>query len=270
MISIIIAVYNQLPMNKIFLEYLERYTNSDYELIIVDNGSTDGSSEFFESRGAKVLKNNGNFSYPYSQNRGIEIAKGDIYMFLNNDIIVSPNWDKRLIEILEKNELDIITSCGIEKLENIEVTNKFKRRWKTIKNIIGLFGYTEKNLRLMHKLMYINWEKFNDIRYDKYQNKVIEGFVGNTVIITKNGIEKIGLWDERIQAADFDLYMRSKKRYFEVGDIKPVHIALGVFNHHYIRLTSKQSYPEFVDKSNLISLEDKWGEKLIESYIENI
>ncbi|WP_290660183.1 hypothetical protein, partial [Aquabacterium sp.] len=45
----------------------------------------------------------------------------------------------------------------------------------------------------------------------------------------------------------------------DVGDIRPMHIALDCFVHHYIRLTIKGGYPPFADRENLISLEAKWG-----------
>ncbi|MDD2962187.1 MAG: glycosyltransferase [Muribaculaceae bacterium] len=72
MITIITAIYNQLPMNKLYWEYLNRYTTVPYELIIVDNGSTDGSLEFFQNLEkyypVTVIANDGNYSYPYCQN----------------------------------------------------------------------------------------------------------------------------------------------------------------------------------------------------------
>ncbi|MEO5572209.1 MAG: glycosyltransferase, partial [Bacteroidia bacterium] len=109
MISIITAVHNGLAMNKIFLDNLEKYSHHPFELIIIDNNSTDGSREFFKQNKATVIENAGNYSYPYCQNQGIKKAKFDILAFLNNDVIVSPGWDKRLIEIAEKNSLEIIT-----------------------------------------------------------------------------------------------------------------------------------------------------------------
>ena len=54
--------------------------------------------------------------------------------------------------------------------------------------------------------------------------------------------------------------MRSKKRNIEFGDIKPCHIALNVFNHHYIRITAKSKPPVFTDAANMIALEEKWSE----------
>ena len=270
MISIITAVYNQLEMNKLFLEYLNKNTFNDFELIIIDNGSIDGTRDFFKEKGVIVIENDGNYSYPYCQNRGIEIAKSDYLCFLNNDIIVSKDWDKRILENMEFNGLEVATTCGVERLENKEITKKYKRKWQKIKSIIGVFGRSEKNLKLMHKIMYLSWDKFCNERYLKFKNKAIEGFVGNTVIIKRSALDKIGMWDERIQGADFDLYMRTRKRFEEVGDIKPCHIALDVFNHHYIRLTFKTKYPPFKDKENLISLEEKWEKKYYNYCIKEI
>ncbi len=263
MISIITAVYNGLPMNKLFVRSLKRYTSGEFELIVIDNGSTDGSKEFFKSEGAKVIENKANYSYPYCQNQGIEAASYKTYAFLNNDIIVAPEWDRKLLHIMKTHELDVITPCGIERIETREASLQIRRRWKLIKNPISfLFGINELTLNLMFRLMYKNWEKFSSARYDQFHAEILEGFVGNSVIMSEQGIQKAGMWDERIQAADFDLYMRVKKRSLEHNDIKPVHIALGVFHHHYIRITSKSKPPKFADITNLISLEKKWGDQL--------
>lgn len=262
MISIITAVHNGLAMNKIFFEYLKKYTHHPFELIIIDNNSTDGSKEFFKGQQASVIENDKNYSYPHCQNQGIERAKFEILAFLNNDIIVAPDWDKKLIDIAEKNNLDIITPCGIERLETIESTAKISRKWKAIKNFISVYGINSVSIKIMFKLMYGNWEDFNAKRFAKFGNITAEGFIGNTVLMKKGALEKIGLWDERIQSADFDLYVRSKKRSLEKGDMKPVHIAWGVFNHHFIRMTVKSKPTAFADQKKMISLEEKWGNEL--------
>lgn len=259
MISIITAVYNQLPMNKIFAQSLKENTFQSYELIVIDNGSTDGSADFFESIGAIVIRNFKNFSYPHSQNQGIAKANFDWLAFLNNDIILSPNWDKVLINTMMRNELDVATCCGIEKLETPIVTRIYKRRWKLIRGLVSLLGTKKKHLQWMHKMMYPDWREFCDQRNKQFKEKVIKGFVGNTVMIKRTALEKIGFWDERIQNADFDLYLRVAVRSRDIGDIRPVHIALDCFVHHYIRLTLKGGYPPFTDQQNLISLEAKWS-----------
>lgn len=258
MISIISAVHNQLAMNKLYVESLHKYSHMPFELIIIDNASTDGSAEFFESVGAKVIRNKQNYSYPFTQNQGIKIATGNVFAFLNNDIIVCPNWDQLLLETLAANQLDIVTSCGIEQVESKEASILLRRKWNFAKNFLNLFPTSVTSLKLMHKLMYGDWEKFCKLRDDKFHNMVKEGFVGHSVFCTKKALDLIGLWDEKLQAADFDIYMRSKKRNLEFGDIKPCHIALNIFNHHYIRLTVKSKPVPFADMANIIKFEDKW------------
>lgn len=260
MISIITAIHNQLAVNQLFWENLQRYTHHPFELIIIDNGSSDGSAEFFDSVGVTVIRNHANYAYPHSQNQGIAIAKYDWLAFLNNDIIVSPQWDLKLIESMTANGLEVATVCGIEQIENAQATKKLKHRWQKIKNILGLFGFNRTTLSWMHKLMYRNWEGFCLDRQTRFKHQIKEGFVGNTVMIARSALAKIGEWDERIQAADFDLYLRTKKREQEVGDMRAMHVCLDVFIHHYIRLTMKAGYPPFADREQLIGLEDKWSD----------
>jgi len=258
MISIITAVYNQLPINRLFVAALERYSKLPYELIIIDNGSTDGSAEFFESKGAKVIRNAANYSYPHTQNQGIRAAQYDYLAFFNNDIIVAPGWDKGLIEAMEAHQLDLVCPAAIERAESAAITQTFRRKWKWIKGLTKGLGVGERALGFRHRLMYGNWERFCDKRRQKFGNRVIEGFSGHSILATRRAISLLGLWDERIQAADFDLYMRSKKRQLEQGDIQPIHVVLGVFHHHFERLTLKARPPAFADKDQLIPLEEKW------------
>src|SRR5580700_409569 len=132
-ISIITAIHNGLAFNRIFFESLKKYTHNPFELIIIDNASTDGSADYFKQNGAVLISNEANYSYPHTQNQGIRAASGEHLFFLNNDIILSPNWDKLLIDIAGENELDILSAKGIENMGTKADTKRFDRRWKRIK-----------------------------------------------------------------------------------------------------------------------------------------
>ena len=269
MISIITAVHNGLAFNKIYLEYIRKHTDNPYEVIIIDNASTDGTREFFQAGGCKVIANSLNYSYPYTQNQGIREAKGDYLFFLNNDIVVSPSWDKHLIEAAKRENADIISAAGIENMGNAKETKALSRRWKKIKNpLMFLFGFGERNLRLMHRLMYGDWEKYCEKRFEKFGYQTIEGIVGNNVMMTRRALTIMGDWDERIQGADWDLFMRTKKRSVEKGDIKPCHIARGVFIHHYIRMTVKYAVKPtpFADLDRMVELREKWTPEEISQF----
>jgi GT2 family glycosyltransferase len=260
LVSIITAIHNGLAFNELFYESLVKYTVSPFELIIIDNASDDGSREYFESRGAVVIKNKENYSYPYCQNQGIEVSKGEYLAFLNNDLIMSPHWDQILIEACRKHQVDVISGSGIENLGNLPDTRAMDRKWKRTKNPLSIFGFSKTNLALMHRLMYGNWEKFCRKKFDKFGYEIVEGIVGNNVMITRHGLNIVGLWDERIQEADFDLFMRTKKRSLETGDIKPCQIALGSFIHHYGKMTVKYAVKRkpFADQDKQLRLVEKW------------
>ena len=261
-VSIITSVRNQLPMNRLFVEYLEIYTHYPYELIVIDNASDDGSTDFFKSTNAIVIQNKENFSYPYCQNQGIRQAKGDVLAFLNNDLIVSPDWDRKLIEIMEQQGYDFLSPASNDRAESHEETKRLRRRWRMIKNpLLWLFGPTRTNLLRMFRLMYGKWNDYQQHRGDRFTHETIEGFSGSCIIATRRGMEKMEMkWDERIQSADFDLYLRVKKRALARKDIKPIHLALGVYFHHFSRLTLKSKhFVPFADAGTLIPLEEKWG-----------
>ena len=86
-LSVITLTLNKLEYTKKFIKSLQKYTK-DFELIIVDNGSTDGTVEYLESLDfIKLIKNSENKGFSAGNNQGIAIAEGEYIGFLNNDIL---------------------------------------------------------------------------------------------------------------------------------------------------------------------------------------
>lgn len=269
MITIITAIYNQLAMNKLYLENIRKATHGEWELIIIDNGSNDGSAEFFEQAGEniKVIRNSANYSYPHCQNQGIDAAKGDILAFFNNDIMLSQDWDIRLEGILGKDGYEALTLSSNDNMLNLKEAKRINRKFKYIKYpLIKWFKAKEWTLNLMLKATYGDFDKFCQKLWQRDGLKTKEGFAGSAVIMTRKGIELLGRWDETQQGGDFDLYMRSRKRYEEAGDVKPLSIVGGIYHHHFSRLTVKCGYPEYADIDNLQPLENKWGKDFYKQY----
>ncbi len=94
LVSIVILTYNQLNYTKLCIESIRKFTKSgSYELIIVDNYSTDDTRQWLsEQEDLTVIYNDENKGFPAGCNQGIAIAKGDSVLLLNNDVIVTPNW----------------------------------------------------------------------------------------------------------------------------------------------------------------------------------
>ena len=106
-VSIIIPTYNNLEYTKKCLEAIRKKTNKElYEIIVVDNASSDDTPLFLKSQKDIVYilnKKNNNFSG--ACNQGADIAKGEIFLFLNNDTEVHENWLEPLIDIIKKEKM---------------------------------------------------------------------------------------------------------------------------------------------------------------------
>lgn len=266
--SIITTTFNQRSMNRLFAKRVQEYTRGRYELIVVDNGSTDGSIEYFESVGAKIVRNDGNYSYPYCQNRGAERAAGDYLVFANNDIIVSPRWDERVHLVMKTHELDVAACCATDRMETDERTRKQQWKWRWVREPLSRISTSEQMLARMHRLMYGDWEKFSERRFLEFGTEVKEGIAGCNVIFTRRGWDLLRPWDERINAGDFDVFLRAKERQMQKGDIQPPHLLLGIYFHHFIRLTARQVYPPYADRAKLVKLEEKWEKPYVNELLK--
>lgn len=107
--SIVIPVFNNVEYTKQCLRALiENTPNSPYEVVIVDNGSTDGTKEFLKCLGGslKIISNAENLGFARACNQGSAVAGGDYLVFLNNDTKVQPGWLEELTKVLQ-NDSDV-------------------------------------------------------------------------------------------------------------------------------------------------------------------
>ncbi len=90
-VSIVIALYNKAHLGFLCLESLLQNAGDDYELILVDNGSTDDTAKLLgRIDGAKILRNNENKGFGYACIQGAGSAAGEYLCFLNNDLVLCP------------------------------------------------------------------------------------------------------------------------------------------------------------------------------------
>jgi len=101
-VSIIIPTHNQLTLLRSCIHSIQRFTKEgQYEIIIIDNGSTDGTHEWLQSQPDLLLiRNNENLGYPKACNQGMKAAKGRHLLLLNDDTVVTPNWLDNLLTCL--------------------------------------------------------------------------------------------------------------------------------------------------------------------------
>ncbi len=144
-VSIIIVNYNTCNIIRNCLKSIfDKTEGIDYEVIVSDNGSTDGSIEMIKKEFPQVIliENNANLGFGAANNRGLKIAKGKYIFYLNSDTILLNNAVKCFFEYWEgaPNKDSIGALGGVlqdEKGNIIHSGGYFPRRFR---EIIGLFG----------------------------------------------------------------------------------------------------------------------------------
>ena len=94
LVSIIIVNYNGKKFLEKCLNSLMKIDYKPYEIILVDNSSSDGSVEFVETNYPKIsiVKLEKNYGYAKANNIGVQKATGEFIQFLNNDTEVKPDF----------------------------------------------------------------------------------------------------------------------------------------------------------------------------------
>lgn len=106
-VSIVIPVFNKLELTRRCLETLRAVTDwPDYELIVVDNASTDGTREFLlaeqDAGRLRALLHAENLGFGKACNAGAALARGDHVLLLNNDTEPHRGWLRALVETIER------------------------------------------------------------------------------------------------------------------------------------------------------------------------
>ncbi|MBI5102226.1 MAG: glycosyltransferase family 2 protein [Nitrospirae bacterium] len=105
-ISVIIVNYNGKHLLPECLDSLRDQTLRDFEVVVVDNNSDDGSLALLEASYPEVtvVRNRSNLGYGGGNNAGIAVSKGRYVVLLNNDATADPQWLGELVRAAEKSE----------------------------------------------------------------------------------------------------------------------------------------------------------------------
>jgi len=118
-VSFIVPLYNGLSLTQAMLASLQATLprGLDFEIILVDDNSTDGTREWLAGLGepavnpsnpptsplCRTILNERNLGFAATCNRGAEVATGEILFFLNNDLVLLPGWLEPMLDALAQN-----------------------------------------------------------------------------------------------------------------------------------------------------------------------
>lgn len=185
-VSIVTLTHNEWPYTQLCLANIRKHTHVPHEVIVVDNGSTDGTVARLRdseprSPWLRVVENKANRGFPAGMNRGMERARGDYIVLLNNDTVPSFRWlDNPLHLFQEKRRAGIVGP----------VSNRVIRQQKVkthCRSVADIHRYS----RLYNRLNPAKWKK----------TKLLSGFC---MIFPRQLMEDIGELDERFGAGTYE------------------------------------------------------------------
>jgi GT2 family glycosyltransferase len=146
--SIILSSYNNLPALKLSIETLKIQAEKDFEIIIADDGSTDGTVEYLQEENIKhFTRPNEGYRLAYIWNRGAELASGDRYIFGNSDVIWGPGFVAEHLNYGDKLIAGLCLSIAIDDVPKVtakKIHNDF--------NFISSLGVVDRRQDFIDKL----------------------------------------------------------------------------------------------------------------------
>jgi GT2 family glycosyltransferase/SAM-dependent methyltransferase len=237
--SIVILTHNQLHYTRRSVDSICLVTDEPYELIFVDNGSTDGTLEYLHALAAThpnvtVIANPDNRGFPAGCNQGIAAAAGRQVLLLNNDTVVTTGWLGRLLQAMHS---DPKIGLAGPVSDHVSGEQQVPAQFDGIEDLDG-FAW--------------DWGKAHDGQI--FDNDRLVGFC---LMIKRDVIDRIGVLDEQFGTGCFedDDYTRRAR----MAGYRTV-IATDAFIHHVGGATFRASGVDFAAlmRTNEQKFRDKW------------
>lgn len=176
--SIIIPSFNERQLLLDCIYSIREHTRIPYEIIVVDNASTDGTLDDLVREQIPFVSFSENRGFPAACNAGMKLARGSSILLLNNDVLLTPNWlDHMLTCLYHRHDIGIVGpmtnyASGVQQMKEpytnmSDMILKFnvgnKGKYTEVKRLIG-FCFLFKR-EVMDKIGYLD-EQFSPGHYE--------------------------------------------------------------------------------------------------------
>lgn len=221
-LSIVILNYNTEVLLRQCLKSLPRH--DDYQMVVADNASTDGSVAMVEKEfpWVEVIKNKTNCGYTRGNNAAKEVARGELVLFLNSDTEVYPGTLERMVKFMDENP-DVGISTCLTILPNGQLYYACHRGLPTPWNSLSYFTGLAK---LFPKSQFFAGYTASYLPIDQIHE--IDACSGTFLLTRKAILDKIGWFDEDYYSYGEDLEMCYRVKHLGykimfVPDVKIMH-----------------------------------------------
>ena len=224
-LSIIIVNYNAADFLKNCITSLFEHISDDitYEIIVVDNASSDGSSVMVEKEfGDKValIASKENLGFSRGNNAGVAVSKGRYVLFLNPDTVMRAGTLEKTIAFMDQTEKAGAVTCLL-RLEDGSLDDGAHRGFPTPWNSLCYFSGIAK---LFPKSQLLNG--YNLGWRDMDRTHEIDALVGAFMLVRREAGEDVGWWDEDyfFYGEDLDFCYNLKEKKWKIFFIPSVEI----------------------------------------------
>ncbi len=244
-LSIISVSYNTRQIMQDCLESILKYTKGlNYEIIAVDNGSTDGSLEMLRDFSRKhseliLVDAHANVGFGRGNNLGVKQAKGEYILFLNSDTLLFDNALKSAVDYVRKHPKIGAYSCQL-----LNADHSFQPsggHFPTLGNLLAWQFFID-DLPLVGRLI----SSFHPQRSSYDNNQELDWVTGAFMIVPRKLFDQVGGFDEKIfmYTEEMELcYRFSKLGYVTAYRSKPAIVHLGgASNGSVFAITSEVKY----------------------------
>lgn len=235
-ISVIIVSYNTRDLTLQCLRSVFEQNHVTYEVIVVDNASSDDSATTVKNSYGQVtvIENNKNMGFAYANNQAIKRAKGRYILLLNSDtVLLSDETFSKMVAFMDKKQEAGISGCKIKKPNGI-LDWPCKRSFQTP----SVFFYRSLGLDKLFP-RHNRFGKYHLTYLDENETHEVDAIAGAFFMIRRETIGQIGLLDENLfmYSEDMDWCLRAKQRKWKVYYYPEVEII-----HYKSRSNTKRSY----------------------------
>lgn len=218
-LSIIIVNYNTYSLTKQTIDSIINHAHDfDYEIILVDNASSDGSIQQLQDTFTNLVQNNKliiyintyNLGFAKANNIGMKSAKGDYILLLNSDTEIKNDCLEKCLAKMEKDKTIGALGCRVM-LSNGELDHACKRGFPTPKASLYYF------LKL-HKKDPVKYGAYNASHLQENKVGEVDCLTGAFMLMPKTVVDKVHGFDEDffMYGEDIDLCYKIKENGYKV------------------------------------------------------
>jgi len=201
--SIILVCWNNIDYLDPCLKSLsESNLESAYEIVVVDNGSNDGSQAMLRAKfpQVKLIQNKTNVGLSRASNQGIEVTSARYVLLLNNDTLVNKTAIDGMVDFLDETE-----DAGAVGGKLINPDGSFQAGYADFPSLL-------QELLIATRIGELLWEGYPSHK-DSQENKSIDWMSSACLMIRRSALEETGLLDEEffIYGDEKDLQYRLKQ-----------------------------------------------------------